>query len=216
MNPIGRRPVVGGDDRMPIFINPLYFPMSIFTVLMVYLPVLLPLQVSGTVTPIGWNIVSMVFCFIVTFVVYIGFYTFSRNVVNNETQYSTLGILYGIIDSMFSLFHALGCMVLLIMLFRGSTTVDFSGSAGLGAARGYDLFWTYCLANSVGFFSSSGSANIIPTSGWGTFWQMTSSITGMIAMGVILATATSRLRRVKRIPVQESVRTYYRQENRIK
>ena len=216
MNPIGRRPVVGGDDKMPIFINPLYFPMSIFTVLMVYLPVLLPSQLSNSIVLSEWNILSAVFCFVVVIVVYTGFFMFLRNIVNNEMQYSTLGTLYGILDSIFSLFHALGCIAFLIMLFRGSATVDFNGPAGLGTAIGYDLYWTYCLANSVGFFLSAGSSNTVPLTGWGTFWTMTSSATGMVAMGVILATATSRLRRIKRIPAQESVRTYYRQENRVK
>ena len=218
MNIVGRYPEYGEKDYMPVFINPRAFPLSIVTILFVYLPVLLPSQLSGTINASSWNILSVVFCFIVIIGVYVAFYMFLRSIVNNEFQYSALGTLYGILDSILSLFHALGCIAYVIMLFRGSTTGDFLGppGGGLVTAVGYDLFWTYCLANSVGFFLSAGTANIVPTTGWGTLWSMSCSITGMFALGVILATATSRLRRTKKISPPAAVRTYYRQQNRLK
>jgi len=81
--------------------------------------------------------------------------------------------------------------------------VDFNGIPV--GAFGYDLFWTYCLTNSITIFLTAGVVNITPLTGYSSFWAILSGMTGATSIGIVLATATSRLQRRKKKIIRNKI-----------
>jgi hypothetical protein len=80
-------------------------------------------------------------------------------------------------------------------------TIDYAGIipvVTLGdSAVMYDLFWTYCLANTLGFFFAVGQVNAISISALSTFHTMLSMVTGVAAMSTIVVIAVTKLVEMK-------------------
>lgn len=172
-----------------------WMPLSLTLLPVIMVACILPHQIN-----VNNNIVSAVFSFLVVAYVYIAFFVFMRQVImNDQNLLQSQELLYAIIDFVMSLFMALGCLAFGIVVLRGNT-VDFTGISP--TSRGYDLYWTYCLSNSITFFVSAGTTNVVATSALSVLWSNASSVTGSFTTLIILGLIINRYKyRKSRYPI---------------
>lgn len=161
-------------------------PLLITTLIVCYSACILPTADRVANLPV----LTIIFSAMIFLFVYVMAFAFIVDIIKSPSEYSGVGMVVGVIDVGFSLIHVLALIMYCIVVSR-PTSNDFSGLPS--NATGYDLYWTYCLSNTIGLFFSAGITNSAALTPLAVVHNNFSIITGGFINLVVLALAVSRL-----------------------
>lgn len=155
------------------------FPFFWLNALLVFLPCVLPHELN----PNGLYVLSAVFSLIVMTGIFICVGWFIAAFFIEPEDYTPAGAFLGIVDCILSMQFALGLLGFTLAILGNTNLTNFEHFFGIpDGTHGYNLYYTYCLSNSITIFFTAGFINMYGITALGVTWNVACSVTGAILL----------------------------------
>lgn len=165
-------PVIGKRKRGGVYV----FPFFWLTLLFVALPCILPHQLDPLAE--ANRVVSAVFSLGVLAIVYFLAMWFVYAFFSEPDQYTIFGAFLGTLDCILALLLAIPLLAFTLIVLGGQEHIS---GVPVGV-KGYYLYYTYCLSNTVTVFFTAGTTNAAGRTALGATWNMLASMTGAVML----------------------------------
>ena len=190
------------------------FFFFIFSLLFTFLPCVLPHELN----PEGLKVLSAVFSLVVFFGITFTIAWFIIAFFTEPEQYTAGGAFLGVVDCIMSMLLALGLLAFSMAILGNDGLTKYEHFTGIpDGTKGYDLYYTYCLSNSITIFFTAGFINMYGITALGVTWNTACSLTGAIllifAVGLMFILFSSAYKEKKKFYVDTPVQYWNENTN---